>query len=399
LNGSQPSTKYNVSLLTGGGDRPYALGMATALIAEGLAFDFIGSNEHDVPELQNNHQVRFFNLRGDQNPHASRLAKALRVLRYYSRLLRYAASAEPRIFHILWNGKLELVDRTALMLYYKCLGKRLIFTAHNVNAGQRDRKDTVLNQLSLQIQYRLFDHIFVHTEKMKRQLCGEFSVADRKVTVIPFGINNTVPHTALTASEAKERLGLNGKEKVLLFFGHITPYKGLEYAISALAQLSRSSSDYRLVIAGRPKDCGEYWAGIQRTITRTGTRRHIIERAVYIPEEEVEVYFKGADVLVLPYRHIFQSGVLFLGYSFGLPVIATDVGSLKEDILEGKTGFTCRPEDALDLAKAIEKYFSSSLFRELERRRQDIRNHANERYSWAKVGEKTRRVYSELLEK
>ena len=67
--------------------------------------------------------------------------------------------------------------------------------------------------------------------------------------------------------------------------------------------------------------------------------------AEFIPDEETEIYFKAADVLVLPYRHIYQSGVLFLGYSFGLPVLAADVGSLKDEIVEGKTGFVFRPED------------------------------------------------------
>ena len=55
---------------------------------------------------------------------------------------------------------------------------------------------------------------------------------------------------------------------------------------------------------------------------------------------------------MLPYRHIYQSGVLFSGYSFGLPVLAADVGSLKDEIVEGKTGFVFQPEDPVDLAKA-----------------------------------------------
>ena len=92
-------------------------------------------------------------------------------------------------------------------------------------------------------------------------------------------------------------------------------------------------------------------------------------RADYIPDDETEVYFKAADVLVLPYRHIYQSGVLFLGYSFGLPVLAADVGSLKDEIIEGKTGFVFRPEDPVDLAKTIEQYFASDLFTNLSSRR------------------------------
>ena len=126
-------------------------------------------------------------------------------------------------------------------------------------------------------------------------------------------------------------------------------------------------------------------------------RNHVIERIEHIPDEEVEVYFKAADVLVVPYVHIFQSGVPFLAYSFGLPVIATDVGSLREDIIEGRTGFVCQPQDSYDLARTIEKYFKSDLFKDLENRRSEIKNYANERYSWDKVAAITTGVYSRLL--
>src|SRR6202043_640122 len=98
------------------------------------------------------------------------------------------------------------------------------------------------------------------------------------------------------------------------------------------------------------------------------------QKIEFVPDGETELYFKAADVLVLPYTHIFQSGVLFLGYNFGLPVIASDVGSLKEDIVEGKSGFVCKPRDPADLVKRIEDYFSSELYQQLAMRRQDIRD-------------------------
>jgi len=73
------------------------------------------------------------------------------------------------------------------------------------------------------------------------------------------------------------------------------------------------------------------------------------------------------------------------------------VGDLKEDIVEGKTGFVFKPEDPVDLARAIEKYFSSDLFLDLSNRRQEIRNYAKERHSWHVVGQITMSVYASLL--
>src|SRR5580704_214357 len=114
--------------------------------------------------------VNFLNLRGDQRPNAGFVTKVFRILTYYSKLIAYAASARPKIFHILWNNKFETFDRTLLMLYYKFLRKRVVLTAHNVNKRRRDSRDSLLNRLTLRIQYQLADHIFVHTERMKAEL-------------------------------------------------------------------------------------------------------------------------------------------------------------------------------------------------------------------------------------
>jgi glycosyltransferase involved in cell wall biosynthesis len=122
-------------------------------------------------------------------------------------------------------------------------------------------------------------------------------------------------------------------------------------------------------------------------------------RAEHIPDEETEVYFKAADVLVLPYRDIYQSGILFLGYSFGLPALAANVGSLKDEMVEGRTGFLFRPGDPIDLARAIEKYFASDVYGDLSSRRQEIQDYARQGHDWDIVGQTTLGIYDRLLER
>jgi glycosyltransferase involved in cell wall biosynthesis len=122
----------------------------------------------------------------------------------------------------------------------------------------------------------------------------------------------------------------------------------------------------------------------------------VIQRIAYVPDEETELYFKAADVLILPYTHVFQSGVLFLSYGFGLPVIASDVGSLKDEIIEGETGLVCRPCDSPDLARAVREFFMSELYRQRVERRKAIAAHANARYSWDTVADITIGVYHRL---
>ncbi len=386
-----------VALLTGGGDRPYSLGLASALTAHHTTVDFVGSDHLISDLLECNPHVNFINLRGNQDARASFAEKARRIVWYYLRLLRFGVTAKARIFHILWNNRFETLDRVFLLLFYKLCGKQVAFTAHNVNAAKRDCADNWLNRLTLRIQYHLVDHIFVHTLRASDEMQAEFGIAADKMSVIPFGINNTIGQTDLSKDEARHSLEITDTDLTILFFGQIAPYKGVEYLLRAFIELGRERSEYRLVIAGSPKWDGEYWRRMEAIIRDSALKERIIQRIEFVPDDQTEVFFKAADVLVLPYTDIFQSGVLSLAYSFGLPVIATDVGSLKEEIIEGQTGFICAPRDAVSLAETLRGYFKSDLFYNLSSRRQEIKDYANRKYSWDKVAIATTSVYSELL--
>lgn len=315
---------------------------------------------------------------------------------YYSRLMGYSATASPKIFHILWNNRFELFDRTLLMCFYRLLGKRVVLTAHNVNTRRRDADDSALNRFTLRIQYRLANHIFVHTENMKREVMSVFGVPAARVTTVAYGINNAVPNTALTSAEARQALGIRDTEKVILFFGRIRPYKGLEYLIDAFGRLPRVGRYYRLVIAGQA-DASTYSASVLDQIRKVEQDGDVLLNLEFIPDRDVEIYFKAADVLVLPYRNIYQSGILFLALSFGLPVLTSDVGSLKDELVEGRNGFVFKPEDSADLANTIERYFKSDLYAHLDQRRNEIRNDATRRNSWDAAARTTMDVYAQLL--
>jgi D-inositol-3-phosphate glycosyltransferase len=386
----------SVALLTGGSDKPYALGLASALAAEGIAVVFVGSDELDCPEVRGVPGLRFLNLRGDQREDASLPAKVARLVAYYVRLIRYVAGASAPVIHILWNNKFEVFDRTLLMLYYKALGKRVVLTAHNVNAAARNGTDSRLNRRTLRMQYRLCDHVFVHTESMKRQLAGEFGVPAKRVTVVPFGINDTIPDTGMTPAAARRQLGVPAADRLLLFFGQIAPYKGLEYLVQAIGLLAGAGRPVRVIVAGKVKrGSEEYWRRIERLIEDLGVGELILRRIQFIPDDQVEPYFKAADAVVLPYVDIFQSGVPFLAFSFGVPVIACDVGSLRDDVTS-ETGMLCRPCDAEDLKRTIEEFYAGHLYQKSQKTVERIRALALEGHSWAIVAQRTKAVYAGL---
>lgn len=388
-----------VTLFTGGIDPHYACALGKALASSGLALDVVANAEMASCEMRSFSNLRLLPFHPSPRPGQSLVGKLFSFIAVYLRIIFYAVTSSAHTFHILWNYKFQFFDRTLLLLYYKVLGKKVVFTAHNVNAAERDGVDTWLNRLTLSIQYRLLDHIFVHTESMKDQLARSFGIGESKITVIPFGVGGMVPQTALTPAEAKLRLHLSKSDRTILFFGRITRYKGLDLLVDAFGKLALHDRSYRLIIAGEPiKESAELWEELHKIIESSPMREHVIQEIRYVADDEMEVYFKASDVLVLPYKQIFQSGVLFMSHSFGLPVIATDVGTFRDDIAEGTNGYVCRPNDANDLAKTIERYFSSDLFGSLDERRAGIQNSVRLSHSWDIVGKTTADIYSRLAQ-
>jgi len=386
-----------VALFTGGIDKHYACALGKALASSGIALDVIANTEMDSCEMCGFANIKFLALYATHQPGQRLFRKLLSFITVYLRLIWYAVSASPQTFHILWEYKFPLFDRTFLLLYYKLLGKKIVFTAHNVNRAERDGVDSLLNRLSLRVQYHLVDHIFVHTKSMQDQLVRSFGISQNKVTVIPFGSGGMVPNSSLTPAEAKMQLGLGEDSRTILFFGRIARYKGLDLLVDAFERVAVHDRSYRLIIAGDPMaEWAQHWNEVHDTIESSPVRQQVIQEVRRIADDEMEIYFKAADVLVLPYRQIFQSGVLFMSHTFGLPVIATDHDAFRDDIVEGTNGYVCRPDDPQDLARTIEAYFSSDLFRSLNERRAGIQNLLRMSHSWEIVARTTGDVYARV---
>jgi len=386
-----------ITLIAGGAPH-YEAGLIAGLVEHNVTADVIGGDDLGNAAVLRFPQVRFRNFYGKSRRGTAMWRKVLRLIAVYLKLLAHATASDARLIHIQWPYKLPFFDRTLLNLYYKLLGKRLVFTAHNIDAAARDGKQSWANRISLRFHYQMMDHIIVHTERMKAELVGDYGVNASKVSVIPHGIMSAVPMTSLDRGQARRHLRLDESRRVVLFFGLITPYKGVEYLVSALGKLCEQENNFTLIIAGRVKECQEYWAQVNRSIKDLHIEKNVILQLGHVPDESVEIYFKAADVLVMPYRNIFQSGVLFLAYRFGLPVIATDVGSFRDELIEGRTGTLCRVDDAEDMAQTIKQYFESELFRKLEQtHREDIKAYAAQRYSWSSIGKATVGLYSQVL--
>lgn len=376
----------------------YVVGLIDGLSKiNNLQIDLIGTNRTLI--VANKYKnINHLNFRGDQNPNAGKFEKISRIISFYLKLFGYTFRTESKIFHIHWANKFFFFDFTVLNLFYKILGKKIVYTAHNIDQGMRDKGESLNKLLIYKILYNIVDHIIVHNNYSKRILIEKFKVSENKISVNKLGINKIASKSGLTKESARTILNLTSSSKVILFFGGLNPYKGLENLIDAFSALVKEDTNFKLIIAGQPRD-SEYFRLIKNKILSNNLDKYCLTFFDFIPNEDVEKFFIAADCCVLPYKFIFQSGVHALSFAFGLPVIATDVGSFKEeDVIENETGFVCEKNDAMGIKYAISKYFESSLYKDLEVNRIKIKLWAEKTYSWDSIGLKTFEIYKKLIE-
>ena len=163
----------------------------------------------------------------------------------------------------------------------------------------------------------------------------------------------------LPREEALRALGLDPSRKTLLFFGLIRDYKGLDILLEAFGTLPE---DYQLVVAGEPYGSFEKYRRLIDGLPCGKARIRVFPE--YIRDSEVKKFFSGADLAVLPYRSATQSGIGAIACHFGVPLLVTDVGGLKESVEARGTGIVAASADALSVREQILRYFASPALQE-----------------------------------
>lgn len=156
---------------------------------------------------------------------------------------------------------------------------------------------------------------------------------------------------------AKQQLKLSGRQ-VILFFGYIKPYKGLDLLIDAFFELKKQQKNIHLLIVGEVYGDDKIYYDILRKYDLEADTTFINR---YVSDDEIELYFKAADILVLPYKQGTQSGVLQIAHNMGLGAVVTPVGGLPEMIETGKTGWVAKDITAEALKDALASYLKLDL--------------------------------------
>ncbi len=215
----------------------------------------------------------------------------------------------------------------------------------------------------------------------------KFTATDRKV-FLPHPIYSIFGKIKSKA-EARKNLNFNQERKIILFFGFIRAYKGLDLLIEAMADTRIRQHKVQLIVAGEfYEDAKPYFEKVKALDLESD----IIFKQEFIPKEKVADYFCAADLIVQPYKHATQSGITQIAYHFERPMLVTNVGGLAEIVFDRKTGYVT-DTNATSIADAIDDFYSANKEAELSK---NVRIESV-RFSWEAFIEGIKSLYQKVI--
>jgi len=372
---------------------PYDDALCRALGAAGAEVELYTSRFAYSPVAPaEGYSRREFFYRAAPGGAGSRLRRLAKLAQHVPDMLRYRAAARAAdVVHFQWLS-VQHLDGYLLPAEHTASGSRrpLVLTAHDIlprepRPGQRAAQRRL---------YDRFDAVVVHSAHGRERLIEELGVDPARVHVIAHGVLrpwDDVPggeDAGSAAGEAPLPPELRESDAgVVLFFGLLRPYKGLDILLDAWRRLAAGrTGEVELWIVGMPR------MDVTTLLAHAPPNVRFVPR--FIGDDELPAYFRRADLVVLPYREIDQSGVLFTALAFGKPLLLSDVGGFPEIAATGAAR-TFRAGDAAALRAALRELLGDPGARAAMAER--ARTLASGEYSWRAVARRTLDLYEALL--
>ncbi len=292
-------------------------------------------------------------------------------------MMRLIREVKPDVLHVqeaydIWYLLTILLNKTP----------PLVTTIHDVFSHPGDGETVFASEYTRPISFHRSQQLIVHTQLHKQNLNQQFNIPDQQINVLAHGELGSL------YQRRSHKRNLSREPYTLLFFGRIWPYKGLKYLLQAMPLVAERFPEVKLIIAGRGENIDQYFPhGYDEQ------RYEVMNN--YISYEDVVSLFERSTVTVLPYIEASQSGVAALSYGMGTPVIASEVGGLKEIVRHQQDGLLVPPGNVQALADAIIDLLSD---RQLQQKMQlAALSRSKNDLNWSNIAAQTVEVYQKLV--
>lgn len=282
-----------------------------------------------------------------------RIVNSVNPLNWFQ-VANYINKADPDlIIFDWWHPFFAFCHFTISSLLNKKLKERIIFITENFISHEKNLFESILTKIGLS-NAKFFIALSQKVESDLKAIAGK-----RKIYRSELPVYNHLKGKENQKNEIRKRFNFSETDKVLLFFGYVRKYKGLDLLIRSLKILTDNflQLNLKLLVAGEFYDNKENYT---RLIDELNLKDRVIIFDEYIPNEKVKEFFIASDLVVLPYRNATQSGILNLSYGFNKPVVVTDVGGLSEFVIPEWTGIIAKGANPESISEAIKRYFDLS---------------------------------------
>ena len=345
-----------------GGTADYTDCLARALAARGMEVAVVTSTLFEPLTANPGYQIfRPFSYR----PSQPKAVKAWQLWRAITPARAFIRDFGPDVVHAQGTVVPAIEGRL-----FRSLPVPTVCTVHD--AGAHERRPWLG---SFSRFYRHFDRLICHSESTRLRL--QPALPTRSIAVVPHGVYSPLVDEVPEQAESRQRLGLPAGRRIVLFFGFIRRYKGLDLLLDALALARRSN--LMALVAGRPL------YDISRSIERAEREElPVAWHLGFIPRQQVSTFFAAADVVALPYIDTFDSGALELAAAYGKPVVVTDAGGLPEAFARYGYGSLVGERSGQALARALLQPYSAPA-------------RGQRSNTWEAVAERTAAIYAEAI--
>ena len=360
----------------------YLFGQAQGLIENNVLVNLYTNATTINPEIKGLGFYQFYKRLFNTN-------KIIAFFRYFIGSLRshiHAKISKCNIFHYHLFGSSALVVFN--MILAKIFFAKICLTIHDVKSFSNNSKFSFYSKLI----YFFADIIITHNKFSADEIISNYSFLENKIQIIPHG--NYIPFIEIEKDKnfARQKIGINENKFVLLFFGMIKSVKGLDVLLKAMPEIIKNNKEVILLIAGKPwrDDFSKY----EEIIKDLKIEKYCKLDIKFIDHKDVSFYYASSDIVILPYRRIYQSGVLMMSLCYKKPVIVSDLPSFKEIIVDQETGVFFSSDDSVSLAQAVSKLMSDNDLVELVRK--NAYNLMEQKFSWQRIGKLTNDAYNKI---
>jgi glycosyltransferase involved in cell wall biosynthesis len=237
---------------------------------------------------------------------------------------------------------------TICLLTRKYTESKILYLCDNIIPHEKSIADLALTRFA----FKWADFFIVQSHFVSKDLLR--IISNPVYRVVPHPVYETFGEI-LDKKTAKKRIGADD-EKLILFFGIVREYKGLDLLLKAMPEILKRHK-IKLMVAGEFYEKEDDYIHLIQELKIDNFVQIYPE---FVESEKVRLYFSAADVIVLPYKSATQSGIVQLAYHFNKPCIVTDVGGLSEVVIDNKTGFVILPENPMEIAVAVYRFYADN---------------------------------------